>query len=487
MTANLARYQRPPAPLVARDGVLPPHDMDAEEAVLSAILLDTQTLKSVADLLAPDHFYSEAHNRIFEAALKVFVGGGEIDVITVGNQLRTESRIEQVGGMPYLVGLLNVSPSPESVRGHAECVFNMWRRREALRICRLVEAEITTGAVGADELQGYIESAGKSVIELANRNPRRSGSTMKEVITSILRRGAKVAKDYASGKEAPAVAGLTTSLDAYDAILGGMLPGNKITIAARPGRGKSVLGLQICRANALRGVGTAFFATEQKEDELGVRIIAATTGINTKRVKRFIHVPTFADAEWGRLTEAATSMAKLPMHMETNEDMTIDDVCTKAIALANSFESIHGVPLKLIAVDYLQRLAPSKRLSPHAKEIDVFRDATVKLKSLAQKLNIVVVELAQQKMAEDSQGNQKKPGERMIEYCPKAEQEADSVMYIWERGKDDFVGIVTKVREGGEGGEFPIVFEKAFARMWAPLSDDPGLHSGEQNVNSSYR
>lgn len=443
--------------------------MDAEGAVLGAILSDrdegNKALKVVASLLTPGHFYSESHRRMFEAALAVNEAGTKVDAVTVANQLRTTDRLQQVGGMGYIVDVIRSVPAVINLRQHAECVHEMWRRRQMILICQRTEAELYNGDVGASEFQTYLDKQAREALVIANKNPRASGEDLFGVLTKILRSGAMAAKNAALDSTRPI--GATTSLDILDEMTGGLLPGKKFTICARPGRGKSVLGLQIARVNAQRGLGSAFFATEQTNEELAVRLLASTAEIDSKRVMQFVHRPTLTPDEWVRITEAGKANARLPMVLESDYRLTVDDIVAKATALHHTFMARFGVPLGIVVVDYLQRLQRPKHLGADANKATANHYATERLKILAQELGVVVVELAQQKMIEDRQGNEKKPEEGMIDWSRDAERESDGVMYIWRRGPGDHVGVLTKVREGGTAGEFPINFEMAYSRMVA--------------------
>lgn len=453
-----------------KDGTAPPCDLDAEVSVLGAVLFDedasNRVLKSVCSLLTVDHFYSEANRRIFEAALLVHESGKHVDFTTVANQLKSQDRLNQVGGMAYLKEIMLDAPTALNPRQHAECVFDMWRRRQMIVACQKTEAQLYVGDVGASDLQGYLDKQAREMLTIASRNPRVSGESLFDVLTRVLRSGAMVVKRAnANGGDAPI--GATTSLAALDELTGGLLPGKKFTIVARPGRGKSVLGLQIARVNAQNGVGSAFFATEQTSDELAVRLLASTARIDSKRVMQFMHRPTLSPEEWQRITVAGQANAKLPMLIESDYRMTVDDIVTKATALHHTFMARFGAPLGIVVVDYLQRLAKPKHMGADVNKAHANHYATERLKSMAQELGVVVIELAQQSMKEDKNGKHRKPEEGMVDWCRDAERESDGVLYIWERDKEDFVGVLTKVREGGMAGEFPIQFDKPHSTMTA--------------------
>lgn len=445
----------------------PPHDLDSEAAVIAALLEEGEGLKAyriISSFLAMEHFYSEAHRRIFEAASEVFLSGRSLDLATVTNQLVTKNRLAQVGGREFMNDVAMASPDFRNVRAHAEIVFDMWRRRQAIVKCQEVEAKLYHGAVGGHELQTFLDTESRGMLALANKNPRATGEDMKTILKRVLHAGAMAVKNAIENKGM--TVGATTSLDALDEMCGGMLPGKKFTIAALPGRGKSVLGLQIARVNAERGIGSVMFATEQTNDELAVRLLASTAEVDSKRVMRFMHFPTLDDAEWHRVVAAGQRNAKLPLVLESDHRMTVDDIVTKATTMHQTFMQVHGVPLGVVVVDYLQRLARPVHMAATTNKSEIIGYNTARLKTLAQDIGVVVVELAQQSFVKKD-GKILPPAEGMIDYSRDCERESDGVVYLQDLGDGAFQGVVTKVREGGTAGTFPIDFQKPFSRMVA--------------------
>lgn len=476
--SGIVRYgqQVPSRVESAESGTLPPHDLVAETAVISAILIDetpgNKAMKVALSLLTHEHFYSEAHRRIFEAMSQVSADGVGVDIYTTINQLTAKRRLEQVGGKAYIERVFREGYGG-NIRAYAECVYDMWRRREMIALCRKTEAELCIGETGADELQGFLDRQARAAISIASRGPRSTGESVTSVINRVMRAGAMAAKNAAEGKRPK---GATTSLKALDWHFGGgMFPGNKYSVVALPGCGKSVVGVQCATANASVGVGSVVFATEQTLEQLGVRVISAASSINNKRVQQFMHRPmALSNEEWQRMTSVAANWKKLPLHFESDHSLSVDDIVTKVITLKNAFPGLYGTELVVVVVDYLQRLARPKHMRPDTHKTAILEYNTRTIKTLAAEEGLIIMELAQQKFVKDRNGDPRKPEEGMVDFSRDCERESDGVVYIHARNKEktDFGGIVTKVREGGEPGEFDIDFDKPHSRMTADFNSD---------------
>jgi replicative DNA helicase len=153
------------------DGRVPPHDLDAEAAVLSAILIDAGALDRVLEFLKPDHFYSEAHRRIYEASIELRAVGQPVDVVQVGTWLKNRERIAQIGGMAYLTEILNAAPAVANVAAYGKTIHEKWRVRQLIATCQRVSA---TGYIDYGEAQAFIDDAEQSIYELARTSESNS-------------------------------------------------------------------------------------------------------------------------------------------------------------------------------------------------------------------------------------------------------------------------------------------------------------------------
>ena len=194
-------------------GRVPPHDLDAEAAVLSAVMLDPAALPAIVDFLKAEHFYSEAHRRIFEAAVWLYENGGVVDVILIGARLKTTERLGQIGGMPYLSEIMNGAPAVTNVRKYGVVVFDHWRARRIIENARHV---LMSGYLGVSDVQAYADRATIAMGDIARRSVGALGMTNVEALKEILGRLEKP-KDGAPTKR-----GIPTGYRTIDRMTGGL-------------------------------------------------------------------------------------------------------------------------------------------------------------------------------------------------------------------------------------------------------------------------
>jgi replicative DNA helicase len=216
-------------PIIA--GRVPPHDLDAEAAVLSAIMLDRDALDRVLEILKPDHFYSDANGRIYEAAQQLAMASMPIDITTVAGWLRDRERLPQIGGAAYLGQLADATPAVSHVGAHARIVYEKWRVRQLIAQCQRISAE-GYGDVGV--VQEFIDGAEQAVYELA-RTPE---STSTQPIAQVLKAAfEQISKATERGDR---ITGISTGYEKLDAKTAGLHDGDLTIVAARPGMGKCV-------------------------------------------------------------------------------------------------------------------------------------------------------------------------------------------------------------------------------------------------------
>lgn len=473
MSAALARSNVVPASLEAIDdgeqsgvrelAIVPPHDLDAEAAVLSAVMLDPAALGRVEDFLLPTHFYSEAHRRIYEAALEVKAAGSPVDEQTVGSRLKERGRLQQVGGMPYIAAVMASSPAVANVRAHAATVFDRWRVRETMLACE----RASIYGYGVADAQPYIESVAVKINDLARQRLGAPVERTFEVLARLVRQlneGARAGAEGAKGR------GIPTGIRSYDEQTLGLFAGQKTTIIAPPRVGKTAFALQIAINVANAGIGVAFFSTEMTRDELGIRQLAHLASVDSRRIQMAMQRPTFSAEEWQRITLASSQAGDIrpALHVFDDPSQTADDICSKAKALHEQSVVTEGAPLGLVIVDYVQNLRPSPSVE-RRPQIEQIRYSTIRLKNLAQELKLPVIELAQSKNIEVDKAKGCRPRPQLGEGadCFQIERSANNVVYLWRPRERDgsHVKAVCVKQRGGEEWELDFRFYKALSRF----------------------
>lgn len=458
----------------AIEGQIPPHDDEAERAVLSALLLEGAGVLLRVDFLRAEMFFSEAHRRIFEAALEVHAAGLDVDVATVGARLRDRGRFQQVGGAGYLAEVLEGSPAVQNARSHAEVVHERWRIRGAIQAAQRVVAE---GYHGAPDAQAFLDEATASFGEIARLQPGKrvetNIDTLKRIVTEM--------RDACDPAKSTRSRGVPTGIVPYDEATLGLHLGQKTTVVALPRVGKTAFGLQVAMNVARRGVGVLFFSTEMTREELAVRQLANLASVDAFRIKQAQQKNTLSAEEWSRLSYGLSTLrdagARYRVAIHDDTSVTVEDIATRARAHAERSQAVDGVPLGLLVVDYVQRLRPSRQFEAkrNASKYDQHAHATEMLKNLARELGVAVLELAQQKNTSDGKGGRPKPKLGDAAECSQIERSADNVLYLHRPSERDgrrVQGLLVKQR-GGDEVEFDLTFERQFSRFEAGREEIP--------------
>ncbi len=448
MSAALALV---PAPKADDETDLPPFDMAAEAAVISAMLLDPTAVTRVVDFLLPDHLFSEAHRRIVEAAIGVFRRGDPVDSQTVASWLHAEGRLVQVGGIPYLVEIMDSSPAVANVRAHAVAVHDMWRRRQVIAACERISAN---GRTAVSDVQGWCEDAIRTLAKIGAQNPVRPVESNDQALQRMLAEAFDVQTPDPGSASGSVVTGFPTGIHGLDEILGGCHKGAKTTIAATTGAGKTTIAMQIAVRWAKRGIGVLFFSTEMKREALLMRAVCAETGIPMDRVKR----RQLSQADREAMTKAGTMLGALPLKIDQTAKLTIDDLVSTAKAESERMPLMHRVPLGAVVVDYVQRLEPARAVA-HKERKDHVAYSTKHFKLMCQELDVAGIELAQAKPLERGTTKRTAPhASNGIAESSAIAHEADNVVFLVNESeatphdpRQDITAHVAKQRDGRKG------------------------------------
>jgi replicative DNA helicase len=438
MSAERAHLHAVPPPVAGR---VPPNDLDAEAAVLSAVLL-TGGLDRVADRLKPEDFYADANARIYAAALELWREGRPVDLVTVAGALRDCDRLRAVGGPAYLTQLADATPAVAHLEAHADRVAEKARVRRMIAACQLLAAE-GYGDIGPT--QAWLDGAEHTVCEVSRLADSSSLVHAREAIKAMFTRVMAAAE---SGNK---ITGTPTGLTYLDAKLGGLQAGQLVVVAARPGMGKSSFALNVALNVAAAGHGVAFFSLEMTRDELAMRAACSEAGIHVSRLRE----GEVRECEWPRLTEAARAVSSWPLLWDDTASLSPLDLRARARRAASEFTR-SGRALKLIVVDYVQLMNASalmRKSDNREREVSIISQS---LKRLAKEQGVTVLALAQlNRLVEYRGAKDKRPRLADIRESGSLEQDADAVLFVhregyYDRNTDDTVAelIVAKQRNG---------------------------------------
>jgi len=468
--------------LAPSTGRVPPQDLDAEAAVLSAVLLDSDAFDRVQELLGPEHFYADANRRIYEAVLDLkSMSGQPVDIVSVSGWLRDRNRLAQVGGTPYLAQLADATPAIAHVENHARLIREKWRLRQLIATCQRVTAE---GYAGCEDVQLFIDSAEQAVFDIA-RVP--SQSTMVSAKDAIHRAFNILTETKNRGG---GVTGIETGFRELDRMMSGFHPGDLYIVAGRPGMGKTsfVLNLAVNIASPKGGFreegqgdfeppveepGNAvlFCSLEMPREQLAARLLSSEArvdmaGIRSAQLQR---------EDWSKLTSAAATLSKLPLWIDDTPALTLLDLRAKIRRLqAEIGRGDSHVParkLGLVAIDYLQLMQGRRDAGSREQEIS---ELSRGLKQLAKEMGVPVLALSQLNRAVETRTTKdKRPQLSDLRESGAIEQDADAIMFIYRdfyyfkenADKRHIAEIIVAKQRNGPTGAFETRFTEAYTRF----------------------
>jgi replicative DNA helicase len=406
----------------------PPHNYEAEQALLGAILVNNQVLDRVSEFLRAEHFFDPAHGRIF-TAIRVIIERGQIaNPVTLKTQFDQDPALSEVGGAQYLVRLAAAVVSIVNAADYARIVHDLYLRRQLIDLGE----EVVNGAYEQDAeatAVEQIEQAEQQLFTLAESGQIEGGPV---ILSQSLAQAIRTAE--AAYKRDSHVTGVTTGLVDVDKKLGGLHPSDLIILAGRPSMGKTALATNIAfnaamayreirddagHLKVLDGAKVAFFSLEMSSEQLATRILSEQTGISSDRIRR----GEVREDDFPKFVESAQKLSRLPFFIDDTPALSVSALRTRARRLKRQ----HG--LGLIVIDYLQLMRPSTgtRSENRVQEIS---DITRGLKAVAKELDVPVLALSQLSRAVENRED-KRPQLADLRESGSIEQDADVVMFIF--------------------------------------------------------
>jgi replicative DNA helicase len=401
MTTQL---EGPPA---VRDRV-PPHNLEAEESVLGAVMLSAEAANVALEKLKAEDFYKPAHQIIFEAIVKLFDQNQPIDVVSVSNALRRGSQLDRIGGLGYLSGLLDTVPDSSNVGHYAEIVEETSARRRLLRAGSVVSSIAMRMDRSIDEV---LDAAEQEVFRVSEEKVGDGLLAVGPMLKSTLER---IEELGARGED---VTGLSTGFRDLDGKLAGLHGANLVVIAARPSMGKTALALNIAQNAAENDHPVALFTLEMSREEVVLRLLSAMAGVDSHRLR----TGQLGQELWQRVAREAARLYQMPFYVDDSPDLTVTAIRAKCRRLARKGG------LSLVVVDYLQLMQSSGRSENRQQEI---ADISLSLKNLARELRVPVIAVSQLNRALEQREN-KRPRLGDLRESGAIEQDADVVMFIY--------------------------------------------------------
>ena len=405
------RVNKSPSVVSFERGKIPPQALDLEEVVLGAMMIDKKGVDAVIDILHPNAFYKEAHQFVFEAIVKLFENTEPIDLLTVSSKLKSEGRLDKVGGDYYLVQLTQKVSSSAHIEYHARIILQKYIQRSLIKI----STEIIEDSY--DETQDVfdlLDTAESKLYDVTQGNIKKSTETAQSLVIQ-----AKKKIEEISNKDG--LSGVPSGFSDVDKLTSGWQPSDLVIIAARPGMGKTALTLSMARNMAVaKNIPVAFFSLEMSSIQLITRLISSETGLSSEK-RRTGNLEKF---EWEQLNVKVSSLENAPLYIDDTPSLSIFDLRAKARRLSSQYG------IKLIVIDYLQLMTAggSNKNGNREQEISTI---SRNLKALAKELNVPVIALSQLSRAVETRGGSKRPILSDLRESGAIEQDADIVSFIY--------------------------------------------------------
>ncbi|OEF97339.1 replicative DNA helicase [Desulfuribacillus alkaliarsenatis] len=429
---------------------VPPHHVEAEQAVLGSILLDNNALITVSEFLQPEDFYRKNHEIIYRAAIDIYEKNEPVDLVTLTTHLQSKQLIEAAGGITYLTELANGVPSAANAEFYARKI------EEKAILRRLIGAanEISKkGYDGGDEIAELLDLAESKIFEVSQRKMGKAFAEIKDVLMDTFNR---IEKLHSQRGE---VTGLPTGYTELDRLTSGFQKSDLIIIAARPSVGKTAFALNVAQNIGIHSkVPVAIFSLEMSKDQLVQRMLCAEANIDANRLR----TGNLQEDDWPKMTMAMGRLADAPIFIDDSANLTVLEMRAKLRRL----QAEHG--LGLVLIDYLQLLNSHRRSDNRQQEIS---EISRGLKGLARELDVPVIALSQLSRAVESRQD-KRPMMSDIRESGSIEQDADIVGFLFredyydkETEKQNIIEIIIAKQRNGPVGSAELVFLKQFNKF----------------------
>jgi replicative DNA helicase len=389
---------------------LPPQNVEAEQSVLGAILIDNNALITALELVGEDDFYRESHRRIFSSMGELFDKNEPIDLITLTDQLKRKNELDAVGGSGYLASLVSMVPTSANVRYHSKIVREKAMLRGLLRSVTDIASNVYESELDPEEL---IDFAEKTVFDLSDKRIKTSFVTLKEVIKDSF----QMIEHLYDRKEA--ITGVSSGFSKLDELTTGFQKSDLIIVGGRPSMGKTAFSLNIAQHVGVElKEPVAIFSLEMAKEQLAFRMLCSEAMVNSNDIRKgFIRKD-----DWHKLTSAASKLAESPIFIDDSSGMTVLEMRAKARRL----KAEHG--LSLIIVDYLQLMRGRGNAERREQEIS---EISRSLKGLAKELRVPVIALSQLNRGVETRGGSKKPTLADLRESGAIEQDADVIIFLY--------------------------------------------------------
>ena len=431
---------------------LPPQSIEAEESLLSAILVDNNTLLDVVEILSADDFYRTAHQKIFAAIIDLFDKGEPVDLVTLANNLKERDQLDAVGGATYLARLVDAVPLAVNAQHYAKIIADKSSLRRLIEKTNAITKRCYDERGKVDDIIDFAES---SVFEISERKASQAFYPISRLIIGNI----ETLEENQGNKSL--VTGVQMGFGQLDNLTSGLQKSDLIILAARPSMGKTALALNIARNAAVEtNTPVAVFSLEMSKEQLSLRMLCAEARLDSARLRGGF----FSMDDWHRLTDAAGVLSESPIYIDDSPSPSAMEIRAKARRLKMDKN------IGLVIIDYLQLM--KARGGAERRDLEI-SEMSRSLKALAKELQIPVLAISQlNRMLE--QRNDKRPKLSDLRESGALEQDADVVAFIY---RDDVYNpdennpqkgmaeIILAKQRNGPTGKVMLTFLDAYTRF----------------------
>lgn len=419
---------------------VPPHDDDAESAVLGALLIDHDAASLGAELINPDYFYSPANKEIFEAMKELYEDRKPVDLVTLTSVLKKRKSFDKVGGATYLTSLAGSVPSAANIEHYTQILREKFIRRSLISL----GGSMTDKAfIEDEEATTVLDNLEQEVFKISQQQIEQGFSHIKGALAESFDRLDALHKNGGS------LRGVETGFTDLDFLLSGLQQSNLIVLAARPGQGKTAFTINIAQHITVNSrIPVGIFSLEMSKEELVDRLLVSQADIDAWKLK----TGKLSEDDFEKLSTAMGELAEAPIYIDDTPGISIAEIRTKARRLKLE------TGLKLLIVDYLQLVNPGKRFENRVNEVSY---VSQNLKNLARELKIPVIAVSQLSRAVEHRG-ERKPQLADLRESGAIEQDADVVMFLYTKDEEftsqRVVSINVAKHRNGPVGEKDLLF-----------------------------
>lgn len=448
---------------------IPPHNLEAEQSLLGALLIDKEAIVKIADAVEARDFYRDIHGIVFQTMVDLYTAHEPIDILSLSNKLSEASKLEAIGGRAYLAQLTNMVPTASHVESYASII----KKKATLR--RLIHTGshiVELGYTEEDDVDNLLDKAEQDLFSVASGSSKDNFTSIGHILTDAFDR---IDQLHAEGAK---MRGVTTGFTDIDNMLAGFQPSDLIILAARPSMGKTALALDFARNAAMRGnAAVGMFSLEMSKEQLVDRMLCAEANVDLWKMRTGKLSSRPDNNEFGRIAEALDRLSQAKIFIDDSVLSNIMDMRAKARRL----QSEHG--LDLIMIDYLQLMEGRAGSESRTQEI---AEITRALKGIARELGVPVIALSQLSRAVETR-SPPIPKLADLRESGSIEQDADVVMFIYREDyykrdgeKNNVAEILVAKHRNGPVGSVNLYFDVERASFKnldnrPPLMDDPGI------------